>query len=149
MTWSYAYDANSLNQPLYNVRLRIGDTQASRPLLQDEEILGFIGMRGSLYGACAEACRSLSNRFATSVDQKARQSQTWFSQMSKAYAAAAARFETLVSSAGAATPFVGGASDGDLGPGVPQLWIGIFDNPFADQPEPFDLPVPPPTPTNP
>ena len=131
--WTYSWD--QLDQPLYQVRLIIGDIVACDQQLQDEEILYFIGSRGSNYGAAAECCRSLATRMARSFDQQAAGSKVFYSQMYKQYTQKAIEYETLATMIGSGVPYAGGISltdmnrerdDPDRPP--PQFFIGMHTN---------------------
>ena len=60
---SFSYDF-SLSRNLDKVRLLIQDTDKSSALYQDEEILGVLGMAGSVYDAAAMLVDGLVARFA-------------------------------------------------------------------------------------
>ena len=109
MVWTYE-DKNLGLGGKDDLRAMIGDNVSTDPLLQDEELNFFIGQRSSLLGAAANACRSLSAKFARSVDQAAGTFKTSFSQMSKAYFAQAIQFEVLAAQGGTGLPYAGGIS---------------------------------------
>lgn len=113
MTWSYSWD-QLLTNPVYAVRLLIGDVISCQPQLQDEEIAFHIGRRSSLYGAASECCRSLAARFARSVDFSAGSNKASYSQLAKAYTSQALLFEAKAATTGAATPYSGGTSIADM-----------------------------------
>lgn len=134
MTWTY--DPSQLaGNPTMQVRLTIGDTFASDPQLQDEEISFFLSQRGSIWGAAAEACRAIAantSRLADTVQGEFKQN---YSNRARAYAARAATFEGFAISRGGAMPYAGGISvadkqqqelDADRVP--PQFNIGMDDN---------------------
>lgn len=134
MSWSYLTTQGAV-RPLDLVRLNIGDTLRSEPQFQDEEILSFLAGRPNIYGACADACRALSTRYARSVNQKAAQSAISYSDLSKAYARSAAQFDQKASSSGSAMPYAGGISvidkmtnDANTDRVKPQFALGLDDN---------------------
>lgn len=112
MTWSY-YPNLLSTQAKDAVRLLIGDVVASDQQMQDEEIVFFVSSRGTLYGAAAECCRALAAKFGRSVDQTAGSTKNMYSQMSKAYTAAAIYFESKSAMAGGGMPYSGGISLSD------------------------------------
>lgn len=113
MTWSYSWDQLATN-PVYAVRLEIGDIVSCDPQLQDEEIAYFISKRSSLYGACAECCRSLASKFSRSVDTAAGGNKASFSQLAKAYVKQTLLFEQRAALGGAGMPYAGGISVADM-----------------------------------
>lgn len=136
MTWTYL-TSDLATTPKDQVRLLIGDTLSTDPQLQDEEINYLLTTRTSIYGACAEACRSLATKFSRSVDQAAGTAKEAYSQMAKAYFQKAIYFDVKSAEAGAGLPYAGGISitdksnqlqDTDRVP--PQFNIGMDDNPL-------------------
>jgi len=135
MTWSYNASLLLQGSAKDIVRLLIGDVVSTDQQMQDEEISYLASTRGTVYGAAAECCRSLANKYARSVDQQAGTSKTAYSQMSKAYAAAALRFENKAVLSGAALPYAGGISVSDKqlqdfnnDRVQPQFALGMTDN---------------------
>ena len=138
MTWSYDITALTTT-PLYALRLLIGDTIVKDPQLQDEELTWFISQRTSVYGAAAEACRSLSSQMSRQADSTQGKLHTLYSARSRAYAAAAARFEVLAIARSAALPYSGQTSYADYAQNAinpdrmgPQFAIGMDDNYLPD-----------------
>lgn len=134
MTWTYSWD-QLLSNPVYAVRLLIGDTVSSDQQLQDEEINFYVGRRSTLYGAAAECCRSLSAKFSRTVDFGAGSNSAKYSQLAKAYIAQALMFEQKAAMSGAATPYSGGTSISDMltneanGDRVlPSFTVGMMEN---------------------
>lgn len=113
MSWSYS-PVNLGKRGLDYIRLLIGDTFSGDQQLQDEEINMFLTTRSSPLGVAAECCRALAAKFSRTVDQKAGQSETKFSQMAKAYMQMALQFEQKAALAGAAAPYAGGISVTDM-----------------------------------
>src|ERR1017187_2364114 len=112
MTWTYSLTDLGTNST-DDVRLLIGDTDPTNPLLQDEELAYFLSKRPNLYGASAEATRSLAVRFASMATTKAGDTEIMYSDISKAYAAMAARFENQSANSGSGFPYAGGISQND------------------------------------
>ena len=81
MTWTYASTAPGATAK-DKVRLRIGDTISTDPLLTDEEITALLGMYGDWQKASVEACRSIAAKFARQPDTKV--SRVAFSNSQKA-----------------------------------------------------------------
>jgi hypothetical protein len=112
MTWSYS--AAQLNKPLYRVRFMIGDRYCAEQQFQDEEIIDAITRRGSIYGACADLCRSLSVAYSRSVDFAiVGGGRANYSQLSKQYLRQAILFDAKAASSGAAMPYFAGISEAD------------------------------------
>lgn len=140
MTWSY--NTNLLTTSVKDaVRLLIGDVISFDQQMQDEEIVYLASLRGSVYGAAAECCRSLAAKFSRSVDQTAGTSKISWSQLSKAYAAKAIQFETTAAMTGAAIPYMGGISisdkqlqDMNSDRVQPQFTLGMDDN-YSPEPQ--------------
>lgn len=137
MTWSYnpsALTTNSKDQ----VRLLIGDTFSGDPQLQDEEIAYLASLSGNVYSAAAACCRALVSKFSRAVDQQSSASKVSYSQMAKAYRAAAVAFEAKATIL--AVPYGGGISISDMQMAAldtdriqPQFTLGITDN-FIPEP---------------
>lgn len=109
---SWTYDAGQINtSQLMMARYLIGDTIQAKQQLQDEEIQFSLGQYTTIYGACAEMCRSLAMRYATSVDLVQGELKTNYSQISKVYAARAADFE--MRGLRGLVPYAGGISIND------------------------------------
>jgi hypothetical protein len=68
VTWTYSNNpATSLRDRL---RFDLGDTLASDPLLQDEELDFCLSAESSYYGALARACESIAQRFSREASTK-------------------------------------------------------------------------------
>jgi hypothetical protein len=107
MTWTYS--ADQLNKPLYRVRFLIGDRYCAEQQFQDEEINDAISRRGTIYGACADLCRSLATGYSRSVDFAVTGGgRSTYSQLSKQYLRQAIMFETKAATL--TGPYVGGIS---------------------------------------
>lgn len=138
--WTYAV-TQLLTNKKDQVRLIVGDVVSSDPQLQDEEIQFFLTIRPSIYGAAAECCWALADKFSRSVDKAAGQSKAAYSQMAKAYALRAASLDTRAAMMGTGLPYFGAISLADMvnqlenqDRSPPQMTVGITDN---------FLPVPP------
>lgn len=134
MVWSYLPLPNEIRN-IDQVRLNIGDTVKCDQQLQDEEIVAFLAGRPNIYGACADACRSLAAKFGRSVNQKAGPNSANFSDMAKAYLRMASGFDQKAAMSGSAMPYAGGISvadkirqDQDTDRVKPQFNIGLDDN---------------------
>jgi hypothetical protein len=134
MTWSYLPQLLSTSSK-DQVRLLIGDVISTCPQLADEEIVYFAGLRPSVYGAAAECCRALANRYARSVDQQAGTTKFAFSQMAKQYLQQAAYLDSKAAELGAGLPYCGGISVTDkqvqemtADRVEPNFTIGMMDN---------------------
>lgn len=114
MTWTY--DASGLTTSFKDqVRFVVGDVLPTDPQIQDEEINYVLTQRGSVFGAAAMCCRSLASKYARSADQKAGDSQVWYSQISKSYALRAIELEAAAAQSGTSVvPFAGGTSSADM-----------------------------------
>jgi len=111
---TFTYSADQLNKPLYRVRFLIGDRYCAEQQFQDEEINDAIARRGSIYGACADLCRSLSAAYSRSVDFAiVGGGRANYSQLSKQYLRQAVLFDAKAASSGVATPYVAGISETD------------------------------------
>ncbi len=112
MTWTYVV-ADLTTDPVMQVRYLVGDTKASDPLAQDEEIAFALAQRPSIYGAAATVCRSISAKFSRDADVVDRDLRTMYSARSKAYANRAAEYENASVSRSGALPYAGGISISD------------------------------------
>jgi hypothetical protein len=135
VTWTY--DVSDLaTSALDQVRFTLGDTLASDPQMQDEEINYVLTQRSSVLGAAALCCRSLATKYARSADEKAGDTQVWYSQIAKGYALRAIELEAQAAQSGVSVvPFAGGTSvtdannragNADLMPS--QFNIGMMDS---------------------
>jgi hypothetical protein len=112
MTWSYNLPILA-KSPKDAVRLLIGDTDSTNPLMQDEEINYFLSKRPNTYGTAAECCRSLAVRFSSSATTAAGDTKIAYSDLAKAFAARATAFESQAANSGAGMPYAGGISQAD------------------------------------
>lgn len=134
MTWTYELSTIATT-PKDMIRLQIGDTDSTNPLLQDEEISFYLTTRANIYGAAAECCRSLAAKFSSQVTAAAGGQKTAYSDIAKAYAARAVSFDVKAAMAGSAMPYAGGISvsdkqnnQQDTDRTSPQFSIGMDDN---------------------
>lgn len=112
MTWTYIPQELATSS-LMQLRLLIGDTLVTDQQLQDEELAEFIGSRSTIYGAAAEACRSLATKFARSVTRAAGSSKVNWSDLYKAYLMMATNFESQAALMGGGPGYAGGISEAD------------------------------------
>ena len=112
MTASYNLPILS-SSPKDVVRLMLGDTNMTSPLLQDEEISYFLSKRPNTYGAAAECCRSLATKFAAQATVQAGDTKIEYSDIAKAFTARATAFESQAANSGAGMPYAGGISQTD------------------------------------
>lgn len=75
------------------VRLLIGDTDASDPQLQNEELSTLIAAAGTVTSAAAVACRTLAARYARFADKWVGDLKILASQKSRAYERLAEQYE--------------------------------------------------------
>jgi hypothetical protein len=132
--WSY-YATKLATSPKDQVRLIIGDTVATDPQMQDEEINFYLTQRSSVWGAAAECCLTLATKFGRSVDQAVGTAKISFSQMAKAYTSKAAVFNARAAAMGSGMPYAGGLSIADMlnqlsndDRQAPQFALGMTDN---------------------
>lgn len=138
---SYSYDIG-LSQPKDKVRLLISDTDADKPLLQNEEIQFFLDESSdSVYAAASLAATAISGRFASAVDKQVGDLRISYSQTSKQYADLAASLAGRAGSEGApgVAPYVGGMSEAERETDAndttirqPAFRVGQFDYVFTD-----------------
>ncbi len=68
---SWTYDPTQLaTSTLYQVRLEIQDTDATNPLLQDEEIDYAVAQEANRWGAAARCSEILSRKFSMMADRR-------------------------------------------------------------------------------
>lgn len=107
----WTYDPALLDDPddgpLFRVRLRIGDTDAEKPQLEDEEILEFLDeASGSVARASLIAAQHLASKYARYVDKWVGDLKILASQRHRAYLKL---IEELQPTAGAlGVPYAGG-----------------------------------------
>lgn len=99
MSWSYD---SSLTEPLDQVRFMVGDTDSTKPQLQDEEIAFLIDSSGGAAAAAVSACRALAAKYARRVHEEVGDLKLYNEQMFDQYSKLA---EQLASQA-----VIGGAS---------------------------------------
>lgn len=109
MSWSYSVTDLATSQK-DQVRFLIGDTDSQDPQFQDEELNFALLIRGSVFGAAAEACLSLSSKLSRKADTTTGELRTLYSSQARAYAARAGAYEVKSAEIGGSLPFVGGIS---------------------------------------
>lgn len=131
MGWSY--DPEDQVTPLNRVRLRIGDTDADKPQLQDEEVQSFIDISDSETGAAVLCARALAARYARFVDKWVGDLKILASQRHRAYVDLQ---DQLVATGGRlGTPYAGGirvaqkeSIEEDDSLVYPNFRLGMHDN---------------------
>lgn len=134
MTWSYNPAQIQTNQ-IFQVRYLIGDTNQDDPQQENEEIEFALQIRGSIWGAAAMACESISANLSRKADTVTGELHTKYSTLSTAYNARSMVYEQQAAARSGALPIVGGISiqekinqesDPDRVP--PNFNIGMTDN---------------------
>lgn len=83
---SWTYDVTQLTtSTLMQIRLEIGDTDSTDPLMQDEEINYAIGVESSTQAAAAKCCEALARKFARLADITLGPSKVAMSQRFEQY----------------------------------------------------------------
>jgi hypothetical protein len=133
MTWSYSA---ALAADKDRVRLLVGDTDASDPQLQDEELNYLIAQRGDVTLAAADAARALVARYSRQVDTSNLSLSVSASKRAEAYRTLAEDLDAKALSLGGAEMFVGGLTisgketlDSDTSAVQPSFSIGQDDLP--------------------
>lgn len=102
---SFSYKEGSLNEALYWIRTRVGDTSKDRNQLEDEEISALlvdhgltdtsssVTSRSALYNAAADAARTIAARFAKDSEIAITEVGRIKSDASASYLRLAAKFE--------------------------------------------------------
>jgi len=108
MVWSYSGNPAELTEglPKDAVRLTIGDTESSDPLLSDEEILWLYRQEGDLTLAAIACCQVIRAKLSRLVDFSADGTSMQLSQRVKHYAALEEELRTELSYT--AIPYAGG-----------------------------------------
>ncbi len=109
MTWTYTV-TDLLTNTKDQVRFLTGDTSANDPQLQDEEIVFTLNLRSSVWGAAAMCCGSIAANASRRADTSTGELRTHYSEVSRAYFARSAMYETKSAEMGGASPFAGGIS---------------------------------------
>ena len=134
MAWNYDV-TRLLSNTVFQVRFLIGDTNDNDHQLEDEEIQFSLNVRASIWGAAATCCESISANLSRRADTTTGELRTMYSNLSRAYHARAAAYETKSVEMGGALPFVGGISiaqkilaETDLDRVQPAFNTGMTDN---------------------
>ena len=109
MAWSYNPAELMANQT-FQVRYLIGDVNANDPQQQDEELDFALSLRGSIWGAAAMACESISSNLSRKADTVTGELHTQYSALAKAYHARSGYYESMSAARSGALPVVGGIS---------------------------------------
>jgi hypothetical protein len=132
----WTYDPTQLTtSALFQLRLLIGDTLQKDPQMQDEELGWLMTQRSSIYGAAADACRSLAAQMSRQADSTQGNLHTLYSSRARAYAASAGRYEVQAMARSAGLPYGGQMSQADYNQMLsnpdrmgPQFSIGMDDS---------------------
>ena len=106
---SFTYDP-TLATDRDKVRLFIGDTDSTQPLLQDQEIVSLLAMFGSVTIAAATACKNIAAKFARYADRNTGDISVKYSQIAETYRKLAVEIRESFSALSAPMPYVGGIS---------------------------------------
>lgn len=143
---SFTYDPTDLNTStssgkLNSVRLLIGDTDSSDPLLQDEEILFSLAQKSTVYGAAALSCKFIVANFSRLVDTQLDGAlQENYSDLVKNYSSISSKMADLDDSESGTKLGISAGGISLTGmtlvqalPDRPrsEFWVGQFDNPEA------------------
>lgn len=132
----FNYDPE-LTDDISRVRFALGDTDADKPLLTDEEITYVTSDNGSILEAAAELADALAARYSRRVSVSIDGASFNYQQLSQNYAALATRLRARASleDGGLGRPVVTGVRidematvDRDSGRVPSQFKIGQFDN---------------------
>lgn len=132
MSWTYDETVLDTN-PIYQVRLKLGDVNENDPQLQDEEIQLLLDQTDSVNGATMQGARLLAARYARSVDKWVGDLKILASQRHRAYLELSKSLSALALVRG--VPIAGGirlsdkeniTGDDDLV--VPSFVRGLHDN---------------------
>lgn len=93
---SWTYDGSQIGaSPLFQLRWLIGDINVKDQQFQDEELQWAMTQRSSLYGAAADACRSLASRLSREADSSQGNFRTSYSARARNYRAQAGTYEVM------------------------------------------------------
>lgn len=106
---TFTYTADPQNVQLDAMRLLIGDTDSTAPLLQDSECNYFLSLNSNTFLAASESCKAISAKFARLADTTVDSVSIKHSQKAKQYAELGENLERKVKIMGA-LPFAGGIS---------------------------------------
>lgn len=109
MTWSYSGDPTG--NPTDSVRFEVGDTDSTRPMVQDEEIAYALSEQGGVLWAAAAICSALAGRVARDVDRT--MGRTGVSASQRALAFRAQGKALRIRAASYAVPVAGGLTKTD------------------------------------
>lgn len=105
----FTYDVTQLaTKPVYQARLLLGDTQASFPLLQDEELAQYLTIYPNVYFAAAYAAEAIAGMFSRQTDRSLAGLSLSNSQKAKQYSTLAAALRRQ--GALGVSPYAGGQS---------------------------------------
>ena len=137
---AWTYDPSTIaSNTLFQVRRLIGDVLADDPQIWDEEIAFFLTLRSNVYGAAAEACRSIAAQYSRKVNTTSPGSiSTEYGVQAEHYLTMARQMEQRSKLSGAGSlPYAGGMSISDkrnislnTDRVQPSFNIGMTDNLF-------------------
>lgn len=134
------YTATPATNMVDQVRLLLGDTDMSDPLLQDEEIQFFISTWPDPYSAAAASAEQIAAQFAREVSSSGDGVQVGTNELQDKFVALAERLRYQAVRLGrAALPYVGGQSRSDIRQALEEedtvqttFWTGMGDNPLNE-----------------
>ncbi len=109
MAWSY--EPSTAPSDKNAVRLTIGDTSSSDPLMEDEEITYLLSVHGGITFTSAQCCDNIAAKFSRDADLMEGTFRITASQMARAYERQAVRLRKQ--GALGAPPYAGGISISD------------------------------------
>lgn len=107
--WTYSGDPTASH--LDAVRFEVGDTDPTRPLVQDKEITYALSIEGGVLWAAAAICMALAGKVARDVDRTMGRTGVTASQRSKQWLTQGKALR--VRAASYATPVAGGLTQTD------------------------------------
>jgi hypothetical protein len=147
VTWTYDATSTGFSGSQVNrVRLEIGDTMSTDPLLENEEITYAGTLEGSDLSVSARCCEFIVAKFSRKADMEEGKLSIKLSQRAASYQKKADELRMRDSTT--AAPYAGGISiadkestNADTDRVAPSFFRGMMDNEFADQPSPDDQDV--------
>lgn len=110
--WTYKPEEVSTN-PLMTLRMLIGDTNKSRPLLEDEELAYFVDNTASIHFAAAEAAEAIAAQYAGVTSKTVGPLTVDLSGVGDQYNAKAKQLRITARRKGGMGIYAGGLSYGD------------------------------------
>jgi hypothetical protein len=109
MAWTY--NSDPMNNKVDAVRLKIGDTDATNPLLQDEEINYFLSDNPSVQEAAIASALAIAAKFSVLTDSASGKYRENCSQKAAAFIKLAERLRAERTTV--ALPYAGGLTSSD------------------------------------